>query len=312
MLREGGGLIDLVKADNPLIFAAPTSISFPVNGGTVPVTITDAGGGSGSWSVSIAAPAPRPGRLVSAAGSISAPGDLSISRHRRRGRAERQRDRVRRPVARVGYATDPLLGRGRPSAASHRAVQAAHAAGDLHRDDRGRREEGHPLPLPDRGRRLLPGARGRLPGADHRTDRELRRRRRSPAHAVPHVVFAGDENHLAGFAALPRTSTPTSRASAPTARSPASSSPRPEPTTSSSTPAPPARQARSPSASGSTTRPRRPPRRLDPRQTITVSITDAGAGVDPQSISASVDGHNVVAPLPRRPAVLQASPGRHL
>ena len=33
MLREGGGLIDLARADNPLLFASPTGISFPVNGG---------------------------------------------------------------------------------------------------------------------------------------------------------------------------------------------------------------------------------------------------------------------------------------
>ncbi len=46
MLREGGGLINLVRADNPLFFAAPSSISFPMNGGTMPVDLTDAGGGT--------------------------------------------------------------------------------------------------------------------------------------------------------------------------------------------------------------------------------------------------------------------------
>ena len=34
VLREGGGLIDLVRADNPLFFSAPSSITFPVDGGT--------------------------------------------------------------------------------------------------------------------------------------------------------------------------------------------------------------------------------------------------------------------------------------
>ena len=29
MLREGGGLIDLVRADNPLLFAAPTLALVP-------------------------------------------------------------------------------------------------------------------------------------------------------------------------------------------------------------------------------------------------------------------------------------------
>ena len=32
--REGGGLIDLPRANDPLLFASPTSIAFPVNGGS--------------------------------------------------------------------------------------------------------------------------------------------------------------------------------------------------------------------------------------------------------------------------------------
>src|SRR5262249_9216614 len=51
VLREGGGQIDLPRADNPLVFASPTSVSFPVNGGSKLVNVTDAGGGVGSWSV---------------------------------------------------------------------------------------------------------------------------------------------------------------------------------------------------------------------------------------------------------------------
>jgi hypothetical protein len=53
--REGGGRIDLVRADNPLIFASPTGLSFGLvqRGQTVTRTfdVVDAGGGPAPWSV---------------------------------------------------------------------------------------------------------------------------------------------------------------------------------------------------------------------------------------------------------------------
>ena len=53
--REGGGLIDLAKADVPLLFASPTGLSFgrlaPGQSATRDVTLTDAGGGAGDWTV---------------------------------------------------------------------------------------------------------------------------------------------------------------------------------------------------------------------------------------------------------------------
>ncbi|HUZ82231.1 MAG TPA: S8 family serine peptidase, partial [Gaiellaceae bacterium] len=53
--REGGGLIDLPRADVPLLFAAPTGLSFgllaPGATASQNVTLTDAGGGAGTWTV---------------------------------------------------------------------------------------------------------------------------------------------------------------------------------------------------------------------------------------------------------------------
>ena len=51
--REGGGMIDLPRADDPLLFAQPTGLSFgmlsPGVSVTRRVTLTDAGGGAGTW-----------------------------------------------------------------------------------------------------------------------------------------------------------------------------------------------------------------------------------------------------------------------
>src|SRR4029077_12400994 len=79
VLREGGGLINLVRADNPLIFAAPTSVTFPINGGTKSVTLTDAGGGPGVWTVSAQLQSHAHGVEISVPATIDVPGDLAIS-----------------------------------------------------------------------------------------------------------------------------------------------------------------------------------------------------------------------------------------
>ena len=56
-LREGGGRIDLVRADNPLVFTDPSGLSFGlVTRGTTAarqLTLTDAGGGAAPWTASI-------------------------------------------------------------------------------------------------------------------------------------------------------------------------------------------------------------------------------------------------------------------
>src|SRR4029077_650555 len=57
VLREGGGRIDLVRADQPLIFTNPTSLGWGLVrrgfAGTKELLTTDAGGGSAPWTVSI-------------------------------------------------------------------------------------------------------------------------------------------------------------------------------------------------------------------------------------------------------------------
>jgi hypothetical protein len=58
VLREGGGRIDLARADNPLVFFSPTSVSFGLVKQNVTtsatIAVTDAGGGPPPWTVSVA------------------------------------------------------------------------------------------------------------------------------------------------------------------------------------------------------------------------------------------------------------------
>ena len=73
-LRTGGGLIAVGRADVPLFFAEPSSLSFGVvrsgQNPEVVVRLTDAGGGAGTWTVSGVFATPR---------TVTVPGELRIA-----------------------------------------------------------------------------------------------------------------------------------------------------------------------------------------------------------------------------------------
>ena len=79
-LSAGGGRIDVARATNPLVFAAPSSASFGLmkrgTRKTIKVSLTDAGGGAGQWTVSLAHAA---GEHPSVPTSITVPGTLSLT-----------------------------------------------------------------------------------------------------------------------------------------------------------------------------------------------------------------------------------------
>jgi subtilisin family serine protease len=79
--KEGGGVVDLVKADVPLLFASPTALSFGRLGPGVSaartVALTDAGGGAGAWSVSTEVQ--RGDGRVSVPASVTVPGALTVT-----------------------------------------------------------------------------------------------------------------------------------------------------------------------------------------------------------------------------------------
>ncbi len=81
--REGGGLIDLVAANAPLIFAAPTDVSFGLlhtgKSATQSVTLTDAGGGAGQWTVSLAPQTGVGKATITVPATVSVPGRLDLA-----------------------------------------------------------------------------------------------------------------------------------------------------------------------------------------------------------------------------------------
>ena len=80
--RQGAGFIDVFKADQPLVFARPTSVSFGYlrrgQAATRPIQIADAGGGVGPWTVSVARQGNGSGVSISAAPQVVVPGTLSL------------------------------------------------------------------------------------------------------------------------------------------------------------------------------------------------------------------------------------------
>jgi subtilisin family serine protease len=77
-LREGGGRIDIPRADNPLVFTDPTGVSFGlVKRGTTatqPLALADAGGGAAPWTATIAPQAALTGVTLSLSSPLVAAG----------------------------------------------------------------------------------------------------------------------------------------------------------------------------------------------------------------------------------------------
>jgi subtilisin family serine protease len=83
VMREGGGRIDLPRADNPLIFVAPTGLSFGLvhRGSTATETIgvTDAGGGPAPWNVSVTPQITPSGATVTATPTVAPGASVTVT-----------------------------------------------------------------------------------------------------------------------------------------------------------------------------------------------------------------------------------------
>ena len=80
---QGGGVVALVRADQPLVFARPTALSFGLlergRTSTRALALEDAGGGAGAWKVEVVTRAKPRGVRVVAPPTTSVPGPLSVA-----------------------------------------------------------------------------------------------------------------------------------------------------------------------------------------------------------------------------------------
>ena len=81
--REGGGMIWLPRADDPLVFAQPASFSLGLLRRKLHYVLgsdlTDAGGGAGAWRASIRQLASMRGAAVHVAATVAVPGKLTLA-----------------------------------------------------------------------------------------------------------------------------------------------------------------------------------------------------------------------------------------
>ena len=206
-LREGGGRIDLVKADSPLVFASPTSLSFGLlrrsRSAAQTVNLSDAGGGAGTWNVQISASSmsappqvtvPGALRLRVAVPGSAREGDVSgfivLSRGSDRRRIPFWFRVVRPQLRRVPHVTLARQGTYRGNTARGVSRVTSYRYPEVVASD-------FPVRLP--GREIAYRIRVRRPAnfgvAVIARDAGVR--------VEPRIVRAGDENRLAGYTALP-------------------------------------------------------------------------------------------------------------
>jgi subtilisin family serine protease len=326
--REGGGLIDLAAANNPLLFATPSDVSFGfVRGQTVTRTIglTDAGGGAGVWTTGVQIQQGAGKLALSLPPAVDVPGSLTISTRSDGGSAREvtgflllNRGAVSRRIPFWFRVSNPQLGSdphgrlGRPGV--YRGTTARKAARVSCY-----RYPADPSPL---------GVPGCLRGPEQVFRVSLRQPvanfgvaiiSRGPGVRVqPRVVYAGDEDRLTGYAGLPLNLNPYLSAFGEVVL--VAGAIRPAAGAYDVVFDTPSRR----SAGAFTFRfwvdDTTPPRitlqsRSVPRDRVLLArITDSGAGVDPGAVHAAVDGTAVAAHFRSGQALISTlglAPGRH-
>ncbi len=306
-LEEGGGLIDLPRANDPLIFAAPTNFTFGLlragTSATRSVALNDAGGGLGDWSVTVVPQSQTPGVTVSASvATITVPGRLDLTATSTSTAA--QADLTGFVVLANGSNTrripywlrveSPQLG---PASASLTRT------GDYKGDTRGKPSRVTSYRYPDDPGGL--GIKNSLPGPEQVFEVRLTKpvtnfgvavTRVGPGvHVSPRVVAGGDENRLTGNTGLPVDQNdylPSYGNLEPIAGAlfPAAGTYDVVFDTPSDAEAGPFAfrfwtNDTTPPAVRMLTRSAKAPRK------VAFAVGDSGSGVDPSSLSASIDGH---------------------
>ena len=330
--RGGGGMIAVSAADRPLVFIAPTSVSFGLVRRATSVVreveLGDAGGGIGPWTVTTQLQVAARGASVEVPTLTPVPGRLPIRVNV--GADARDQEVFGYVVLRRGNDVRriPLWFRVAVPLLERQRTTILRRAGTFRADTRRRGSLVDVYRYPT-GTSVL-GIALRLPGPERVFRFRLNRRVANFGVAVvsksrrvrpaPRIVVAGDENRLVGYTALPLDLNPYRELyGAPLA---AAAAIRPAPRLYDvvfDTP----RGARpgaftfrfwvddtTPPQIGLRTR------TVARGRPLVVSLSDRGAGVDPRSITALIDGVPRAVAFPRQSSRALVStrglrPGRH-
>jgi subtilisin family serine protease len=220
-LREGGGRIDLVRADQPLLFTDPTSLGWGLVrrgfSSTKRLSTTDAGGGSTPWNVSIAATSMPHGTTLTPLATTLVAGTplslrLAVSSTSRAGDGTGfvvlTRGSDLRRVAFWFHVELPRLGLDPHRTLTSPGLYRGNTAGRASRVSSYRYPEGG----------FAAGVPTRLGGPEQVFRFTLRRRVANfgivitstarGVHVSPRLVAGGDENRLVGYTALPTSLNP--------------------------------------------------------------------------------------------------------
>jgi subtilisin family serine protease len=329
-VREGGGLLDLQKADVPQVFASPSSVSFgfvrPGASLARTITLQDAGGGAGPWSVTVDQQRADSAVSIVVPPTVTVPGALPVSLSARPSARQRDltgfvvlsRGAERRRIPYWLRVVSPALGRKTARPLRRPGLHSATTRGASSRV----REYRYPSEV------ALAGVTGRLAGPE----RVFRVRLRGPVsnfgvavvwrakgvRVEPRIVRAGDENRLLGQTALPVNLNPYLRQfRQPT---PAAGAIRPTAGAYDVVFDSPSRGTAGRFRFRFWVADNRPPRLRPSARTVVrgtplrIRATDAASGVDPRTLAVSVDNVSLqgslaagVVSVPTR----GLSPGRH-
>ena len=211
--RAGGGVVNLPRADNPLVFAAPVALSFGFVGNETTsrtVDLTDAGGGAGPWAVTVESQTAAGGTAITVPPAVVVPGPLQVdvspgaapeAEHTGYVVLTRGSDRRRIPYwFRTGA---PALGALKTTPLRKAGLHKATTRGGTTRIARYRYPErpagfgfAAELPGPERVFRVTLAR----PAANFGV---VVTSRAAGVRVEPRIVRAGDERRLTGYAALP-------------------------------------------------------------------------------------------------------------
>jgi subtilisin family serine protease len=301
--RQGAGFIDVAKADQPLVFAEPSGVSFGFlrrgRAATRAISLTDAGGGAGEWAVSVARQGSGSGITVTAPARLSVPGTLTL--RATAGRSAPQADATGFvTLSRAGQTRRiPFWVRVTAPQLSRLPARTLSRTGVYRGDTRGRRALVPTYRYPEDPSGV--GLERTLGGPEQVFRVRVRRPVENFGVAVltrsrvqPRIVIGADENHQAGSTALPLQNNPY----LPTFLDPAPISAviRPAPGTYHVVFDSPTRAGAGRFRFRFWINDRTPPRvrLLKPSarsgRTLVAAASDLGAGVDPAHVYVQIDG----------------------